>query len=113
MEDRQGDARIDHEPEYGPVFHVPLTAARTADSSIAARRASGGSETALVHVPEYSAALPETVALLGWLLVGGVDEEGGEGAGTVWGEFTSWAVTVEPFCFLALVTLVSEPCAQG
>src|SRR5258706_2319208 len=62
-EDRQGDARIDQEPEYGPVFHVPVTAARKADSSIAARRASGESETAPVHVPEHSAALPRTVAL--------------------------------------------------
>ncbi|HTD44061.1 MAG TPA: hypothetical protein VK687_07765 [Bryobacteraceae bacterium] len=62
FEDGQGDARIDQEPVYEPVFHVPVTAARKADSSIAARRASGGSDTALVHVPEYS-ALPETVAL--------------------------------------------------
>ena len=62
MEDGQGDVRIDQEPEYAPVFHVPVTAARKADSSIAARCASGGSDTALVHVPEYS-ALPETVAL--------------------------------------------------
>lgn len=46
-----------------PVFHVPVTAARMADSSIAARRAAGESETAPVHVPEYSPALPETAAL--------------------------------------------------
>jgi hypothetical protein len=39
VEDGQGDVRIDQEPEYVPVFHVPLTAARKADSSIAARRA--------------------------------------------------------------------------
>ena len=63
MADGQGDARIDQEPEYGPVFHVPVTAARKADSNIAARRASGESDTAPAHVPEYSAALPETVAL--------------------------------------------------
>jgi hypothetical protein len=46
-----------------PVFHVPLTAARSAASNIAARRASGGSDAAQVHVPEYSAALPKTLAL--------------------------------------------------
>ena len=57
--------------------------------------------------------LPETVALLGWLLVGGAEEDGGEGAGKAWEEFSSWAVTAKPFRFLALVTLVSEPCAQG
>ena len=59
----QGDARIDHEPERGPDFHVPLTTARNADSSISAKRAWGESEVALVHVPEYSLARPETVAL--------------------------------------------------
>jgi len=63
VEDGQGDARIDHEPEYAPAFHVPVTAPRKADSNIAARRASGESDTALVHVPAYSAALPEAVAL--------------------------------------------------
>jgi hypothetical protein len=63
MECGQGDARIDHEPEYAPAFQVPVTTARKADSSIAAKRASGESDTAPVQVPEYSAALPETLAL--------------------------------------------------
>jgi hypothetical protein len=45
-----------------PVFHVPVTTARKADSNIAARGASGESDTVPVHVPEYS-AVPETVAL--------------------------------------------------
>ena len=53
------------------------------------------------------------MALLGRLLVGGAEEDGGEGAGKAWEEFSSWAVTAKPFRFLALVTLVSEPCAQG
>jgi hypothetical protein len=59
----QGDARIDHEPEDAPVFHVPVTAARKADSNIPASPASGESDTAPVQVPEYSAAAPETMAL--------------------------------------------------
>ena len=59
----QGDARMDHEPERGPAFHAPLTTARKADSSISAKCAWGESDVALVHVPEYSPARPETVAL--------------------------------------------------
>src|SRR2546421_2559869 len=53
---------MDHEPEYAPAFHVPLTTARNADSSMSARRASGASCVAAVHVPEYSVARPVTVA---------------------------------------------------
>ena len=36
---RQGDVRIDHEPARGPDFHVPVTTARNADSSMTAKRA--------------------------------------------------------------------------
>ena len=60
---RQGDPRIDHEPERGPDFHPPLTTARSADSSISAKLAWGESDVAQVHVPEYSPERPETVAL--------------------------------------------------
>ena len=59
---RQGDARIDQEPEDGPDFHVPVTTARNADSSMSARLAWGESDVVLVHVPEYSPARPETLA---------------------------------------------------
>jgi hypothetical protein len=35
----QGDVRIDHEPARGADFHVPVTTARNADSSMSAKRA--------------------------------------------------------------------------
>jgi hypothetical protein len=54
---------MDHAPERGPDFHVPETTARNADSSISAKWACGESEVALVHVPEYSPARPDTLAL--------------------------------------------------
>ena len=53
--------------------------------------------------------LPEAVDLLGLLLEGSLEEEGGEVAGEVWEEFSSWAVTADPFRFLDFVTLVVEP----
>lgn len=59
----QGVARIDHEPADAPDFHVPLTIARNADSSISDIWDCGGSDTGLAHVPEYSLERPETVAL--------------------------------------------------
>ena len=54
---------MDHEPERGPDFHLPVTTARNADSSRSAKLAWDESEVALVHVPEYSPERPETVAL--------------------------------------------------
>lgn len=59
----QGVARIDHEPADEPDFHVPLTTARNADSSISDMRDWAGSDTVLAHVPEYSPVRPETAAL--------------------------------------------------
>src|SRR5262249_25061333 len=60
--DRQGDVRIDHEPEYAPAFHIPVISARNADSNRSANPALGESATGAVQVPKYSPDRPETVA---------------------------------------------------
>ena len=60
--DAHGNVRTDHEPEFEPVFHVPVTTALNADSSICGSVASGVSGDWAVHVPEYSPVWPAIVA---------------------------------------------------
>src|SRR5437870_5246296 len=60
--DAHGIARIDQEPEFPPAFHVPVTTARNADSSICTSDVSGLSGVWAVHVPEYSPVRPAILA---------------------------------------------------
>ncbi len=58
-----GSARIDQAPEDEPVFHAPETTACNADLNISMSWDRLEADTELVHVPAYSLALPEMVAL--------------------------------------------------
>src|SRR5215217_49019 len=59
---RHSNARTDHAPDCPPVRQFPLTTVCTAILNRSAKPTSALRLTRALHVPEYSALLPETAA---------------------------------------------------